>query len=166
MLNGEGDCLAPVLQMVIVGHHYLNALMPVTSIPLSAGGCHVFLHKWSHFPGSSYAHDRIFAGDTHAAQHLAGVAANIGGDLAGIAFGHAYLRCGVTLPSFINTPSLQFNSCALVISVIISASFFCWSWKPDRFCRTGSFLCCIAVPYDNSPWQRRSHPRQCRSVLW
>ena len=92
MLNGEGDCLALVLQMVIVGHHYLNALMPVTSIPVISRWMSCSFISDPHFPGSSYmAHDRIFAGDTHAAQHLAGVAANIGGDLAGIAFGHAYL---------------------------------------------------------------------------
>ena len=34
---------------------------------------------------------------------------------------------GVALFSFINVPNRQFNSCAFVISVIISASFFCCS---------------------------------------
>ena len=35
----------------------------------------------------------------------------------------------VALPSFLSVPSRQQSSCALVISVSISASFFCTNWK-------------------------------------
>ena len=73
------------------------------------------------------AHNGVFAGNAHAAQYLARIAGNIERNFAAIALsGHVKFPCRrCSWPSFFNTPKRQTSNWALVISVIISASFFC-----------------------------------------
>lgn len=88
------------------------------------------------------AHYRVFACNAHAAQHLAGITTNVGCYFAGVSL--AMLTCcGVTFPSFINTPRRQFNNCALVISVTISASFLLQLKTTNGFSKLNSFLTVI-----------------------
>ena len=82
-----------------------------------------FIGKYT-FHVHQVAHDWILTGNTHAAQHLAGFPGYMRGDLTSVSF--AIDTCaGDAFFSFIRTPSRQFINWALVISVIISASFFC-----------------------------------------